>query len=323
MSETEYSIDENIYLKRGEIIIAYYEYEIDYFIPGEYELKLSTVNEISKIVKLNDKLYTRIKIPKQDEIINILSKTLEIIEKEKWFTHIDKSQQQFSRFEGVIAKSLTKFKLNENTKIGLIGELYVLNSILNLVSKKEYYDEIINGWFGFISKSRDFIFGGKCIEVKSTTNEKSIHHISNLNQVDHVDDDGGTTDLFMASIGLSKQDEGISIPSLVESIISNLDDENLQTQVLENISKYGSYGIGYNHNRMINWSQFQTKYQILFERYYDMSDPNIKLLRFSDLVGMTSLIEKSITYKIELESVIEGSENNPFSLQELVLLIFN
>lgn len=324
MNSMEYELSKETFTKKGNIIIAEYEYEIDYYIPGEYELKLPIVNEVSVIVELNGKLHTRIRIPSQNEIINFHSKWLEIIDEEKWFSDINTSQNEFSKFEEIIAKSLAKFKLDENIKIGLIGELYVLNSMLSLVSEKEKYKEIISGWFGFYSKSRDFIYAERCIEVKTTTKEKSIHNISNLNQVDPVDDDGGKTDLYLASIGVSKNEDGeISISDLVESIIVILDDDALKPIILENISNYGDQNIGYNHIRMKDWSQFQNRYEISFERYYDMSDPNIKLLRFSDISGMTSMIEKSVKYQIELENEIKGSKNNPISSKELVKLIFN
>ncbi|MDC1420244.1 PD-(D/E)XK motif protein [Euryarchaeota archaeon] len=323
MNEREYNLSEEIYSKKGNIIIAEYEYEIEYFIPGEYELKIPIVNEISKLVELNDKIHTRITIPNQDEIMNLLSKTIEIIEKDNWFSDKNKHQLEFSTFERVLAKSLTKFNLDQNTKIGLIGELHLLKSILSIKSDIEKHKEIINGWFGYISKSRDFIYGNTCIEVKTTTKSQSIHHISNLNQVDPVDDDGGITDLYLASIGISKEDEGMSIPSLVESIISLLSDDALKSIIIDNISNFGYHNIGYNHHRMKDWSQFQNKYDISFERYYNMSDSNIKILRHSDINGMTSVIGKTITYQIELGAEIFGSENNPISSQELIEIIFN
>jgi len=74
---------------------------------------------------------------------------------------------------------------------------------------------------------------------------------------------------------------------------------------------------------MKDWSQFQNRYEISFERYYNMSDPNIKLLRLSDISGMTSMIEKSVKYQIELENEVKGSKNNPISSKNLVKLIFN
>ena len=95
------------------------------------------------------------------------------------------------------------------------------------------------------------------------------------------------------------------------------------THILENISNYGTQNIGYNHLRMKGWSQFQNRYDIIFERYYYMNDPNIRVLRFSDIAGMTSMIEKSIKYQIELKNKIDGSTNNPILAIELIKLIFD
>ena len=81
--------------------------------------------------------------------------------------------------------------------------------------------------------------------------------------------------------------------------------------------------IGYNHNVMKNWTQFQDVFSINFERHYNMRDPNIKTLRFNNLTGMNAVIEKTIKYTIKLDPVIQGSINNPMDISGLVTDLFS
>ena len=73
---------------------------------------------------------------------------------------------------------------------------------------------------------------------------------------------------------------------------------------------------------MANWSQFQENYHIIFSRFYNMGDPNIKAIRFSDVLGMVAVNERTISYQINLEKTIEGSSNNPMTLEEFSNYLF-
>ena len=71
MDSLEYELSEKDITKKGNLIIFRYENEVEYYIPGEYELKLPIVNDVSKMVELNGEKYIRINIPSQKEIINL------------------------------------------------------------------------------------------------------------------------------------------------------------------------------------------------------------------------------------------------------------
>ena len=306
----------------GQLIIHSDKPDSDFFIPGEYEFRHKEVHDIQRLVKINGKIYTYLKIPYQEEIIAIIATSLEQIKDEDWFADSAQSQNQFTRFENIIAKAILSFGLDHNSKIGLIGELFLLDSILSSAPQTVKRDDIIQCWYGHATKSRDFIFGNHCIEVKSTTNEESIHHINNINQVDPRDDDGGITCLFLASVGLKLDDNGHTIPSLVASILTKVPSEERKKGFLESVRNYGIHIIGYNHVTMNQWKQFQDSYEIAFDRYYDMSDSNVKVIRFADIEQMSAVIDKTITYKIKLDTNIHGSPGNPKNLQELLTSIF-
>ena len=226
-------------------------------------------------------------------------------------------QEDFRKLEAHVRKALTKFTPDINSKIGLIGELYILLTLLgtNHLNPRD----IISSWRGHSHTSRDFIFKDTCIEVKTTTGRKSYHNINNLNQVDPRDDDGGITSLFLGSLGIELDPNGSSIVDLTNGILDKIGkDDELKEYFLTNLSAYGVNTIGYHHERMQFWEQFNQKFTVSFSRFYDMGDPNIRLIRFSDLDGMTAINEKTVSYQITLEENIVGSQNNPMKLDDFV-----
>ena len=210
------------------MLIEYLENENYYYILGYYELKSPLVHQISKRTELNNTPHTRLRVPNQKIISDIMAGVNNRVKEEKWFTeHQEPNQERFAEFETFLVKALSKFEPNQNSKIGLLGELYVLDQLLKNRNDLEART-IINAWTGHSSKSRDFILGECCVEVKTTTNSHSLHKINNLNQVDPTDDDGGVTKLYMASLGITEDSAGDSIVSLTESIIQNINDADLK-----------------------------------------------------------------------------------------------
>ena len=134
--------------------------------------------------------------------------------------------------------------------------------------------------------------------------------------------------LYGTNIGLvdllyEKTLEILQIDTNDPFIVSKIDGDELKSDFLNNVQQYGVHMIGYNHNVMKNWTQFQDVFSINFERYYNMRDPNIKTLRFNNLIGMDAVIEKTIKYTIKLEPVIQGSINNPMDIPRLVIDLFS
>ena len=61
---------------------------------------------------------------------------------------------------------------------------------------------------------------------------------------------------------------------------------------------------------MNSWEQFNIKFKINFERYYDMSDSNIKLPKNNDFDSMVHLVSKTLKFQIDLPDVVV-IDNNP------------
>ena len=135
-------------------------------------------------------------------------------------------QNSFRVIENTLESALSEpSRWHVGETIGLFGELYLLRKLARLNSG------VVNFWQGYSSKSRDFIFKSKyCVEVNNNI-EDSTHHINNLNQVDPIDEHGGGTTLYLASIGVIEDEEGTDIPSLMDSLLEEIGDEEKQRKI--------------------------------------------------------------------------------------------
>ena len=315
MSNYEVDLDSESVSEIGELIEVVYPTHINWIIPGKYEFRSKIVHDMSTNIQLNDgNDYTLIKIPRQKEIYGMLFGVIKLIYDEKWFSTKEKSKLEFSKVEEYLMKAMHKYKLDDSSIIGLIGELTVLYNMLQNCGISNI-NSVLDSWKGHSSTSRDFIFSDACVEVKTTRKSKSNHHIHGLNQVDVTDDDGGITKLFIASIGLEENDDdGVSLSRLVDKLTLLDFEEGKLDQLIDSIKSYGVNSIGYDHRLMNNWEQFNVNFKINFERYYDMSDPNIKLPKHSDFDPMSHLVTKTLKFLIDLpDVVVEGQNPKNFS----------
>ncbi len=102
-------------------------------------------------------------------------------------------------------------QLTEEQITGLFGELLVIEKML-LSGKKE--DMVISGWLGPQDNPRDFEFDNYWIEVKSTTGKDQKTEIHGLEQLSAKQG----IPLYLWLILLEKENEGISLMNLIESI---------------------------------------------------------------------------------------------------------
>ena len=313
MDDYVVNLDSKLVYVRGRLIVVENENQVDWIIPGRYGFTSKIALDMSKNIQLNGEDYTLIQIPNQDDVTALLHGVADQIEVEEWFTEAEKSKSEFSKVEHSVTKAMHKFKLNDSSIIGLIGELTVLYKMLQSCDDSEK-KSVLASWKGHSSISRDFIFNEVCVEVKTTRMSKSTHHIHGLNQVDVTDDDGGVTQLFIASIGLEEHDEGESLSDLVKKIALLDFEEGELEELINAIKSYGVNSIGYDHRLMNNWEQFNVSFKINFERYYDMSDSNIKIPKHSDFDSMIHLVTKTLKFLINLpDVVVEGQNPKVFS----------
>lgn len=244
----------------------------------------------------------------------------------------------FAVTEPLIEMVLRRLGLSEDEMLGLLGELRFLDVLLTSTNDMRKRAIALDSWRGHERGTRDFYRGSCSIEVKTTTLERSRHHINNVTQIDPrlYDSELGDEQLYLISMGfrpcLQPSDEmnSISIPSQVESILMKLGHSNssreygeLQTLFLEKVSAYGAVaGRGYDHEEMKGWAAYAARWQHQFLRIYDMSDSEINVLRREDVRRKSHVVFDSVNFEIDLPERITGDLNpqtDPFILARFFL----
>jgi hypothetical protein len=102
--------------------------------------------------------------------------------------HIKKTYTvgDFKKALDKIEAMIKKPKYNKNEIIGVWGEFFVINELINNFSSNKKREEIIKGWES--PEGRTIIDIKLCeslinIEVKTTTQDSRVHHISSINQL--------------------------------------------------------------------------------------------------------------------------------------------
>lgn len=109
----------------------------------------------------------------------------------------------------------TRSLMSETAQIGLLGELLFLQKTADALG----WPATANCWFGPDSEEHDFVLPETDVEVKSTTQEKRIHHIGSLTQLSPKP----SRKLYLVSIQLTRAGSGygaVSLPAMVASVLA-------------------------------------------------------------------------------------------------------
>ncbi len=226
----------------------------------------------------------------------------------------------FATTEPIIEVWLQQLQLGDQSILGLIGELFLLEALL-IYSPDGRQPEVIAAWRGYTHSNRDIEIPPIGIEVKTTTTGTSRHYINNPAQLELGKSTGGTTEthLFLASIGLSPADNTVgtwTLPLLVDRLLTHLDplpsDRRNATkyELLVKIEQYGGENsIGYNHTTMRDNPRYTKPCSIQFARLYDMTDDAIRALRTADINGYDNVDPQSVSYHLKLPEKVRGDLN--------------
>ena len=234
----------------------------------------------------------------------------------------------FHTTEPVIALALKRAALSNESLLGLIGELAFLNALLRSAAAASR-DDVLNAWTGSGHSTRDFQLGVVGIEVKATTGSSSNHFIHGLGQVELGESVNGEpeTSLFLLSLGIRWLDTptgGYSLPELVETIAGQLSDLTARQILLDRIRQYGGdAALGYDHRSDRHKPIFQRRFELKFERLYDLTDPAIRILRRPTIQGLDHMNGDSISFRVELPDQIRGEVNPTSGLGEIVLTVLH
>lgn len=230
----------------------------------------------------------------------------------------------FRETEPLIEMALRRVALGEDEILGLLGELRFLEILLSVPTwrSKSY---VLGSWRGFEKSERDFVLDANSIEIKATRGHASRHPVSSVGQVDPRRSDKGTPieSLHLVSMGFAAvekaddQSRPLSLPLQVDAVLSLLatkdspdDTHTLQSEFLDKVASYGgTIDRTYRHAEMHSWAVYQDAWQHRFLRIYDMTDPNIGVLRHADIAAHAHVDGGSVTFTIELPDKITGDLN--------------
>lgn len=223
----------------------------------------------------------------------------------------------FAETEPILELALRRLRMADQALVGLAGELLLLDSLCQNASDGEV-PSIISGWDGWKESLRDLVIGDAGVEVKTTTSTASSHQIHGLHQIELRDGaDGGDREsiLYLVSIGVQWASEGdtFSVPALVDSIVSRIQAAGRPDMVdmfLAHVCDYGaSSGTGYDHRSMSQDQRFARSFIVRFVRGYDMTDPNIQVLRSPEVLTHVHVALRSVAYRLDLPATVTGNLN--------------
>ncbi len=224
----------------------------------------------------------------------------------------------FQQVEGLVELALRRTALAEEHIIGLMGELLCLEAMLDAIDAPELMSSVLDMWRGY-TRERDFAIGGIGIEVKTTQSMSSSHKFSGLHQVEPgAGVDSHEQRVYLLSVGLViGGNDGQSLAELVERIVQRLGGRAqgassslapLQRRFLSEVASYGQpNSLGYDHETLRQQGIYTVRFKTNFTpRLYDLSDPNIRILRRAFL-QTTHVLADDIQFRLELEEVITPS----------------
>jgi len=224
------------------------------------------------------------------------------------------AQAAFSSVEPLIELALTRDRVTDLTLMGLIGELSFLRELLENVPASSARD-IVESWAGSAPSARDFQLGAVGVEVKTTQGASSTHSVEGVHQVElgRSNKNVVETDLFMLSLGLGwvlAEDEGTSLPELVDTVVALVPDPTDRTNLVARIKQYGGdSALGYDHDRDRYKPRYATRFYFRFERLYDLTDERLKLLSSAHLAGLSNIDPGSVAFRVVFDDRIRGEIN--------------
>lgn len=236
----------------------------------------------------------------------------------------------FRQSEQILDLVIERLRLSDGALLGLFGELLVIDALLRRASDEEL-PQVVDNWAGWTQSLRDLSWGTMGVEVKTTTRSNSTHEIHGVHQVelnDGLSVGPVETGLILVSIGVNytvAHENALSVPDLVDRICARLKEigrEDMLDVFLSRVREYGAgTGFGYDHATMSKDATFVRPIEVVFARGYDMTDPNVSVLRRSDVVTHQHVELASLRYTVDLPVKVSGDLNPTVGLQQIAKVI--
>ena len=142
-----------------------------------------------------------------------------------------------------LATELSTTALMSNSlRIGLFGELVLLNYLLD-ASKSSDYLSVLNLWTGSGKAKRDFLTKNGFVEVKTTGKPNRIHQINDIEQLRLK---GTESKGYLFSVKAKSDDSGTKhLVEMINEIRNKLVPMSLETMFDDKLENYGGEGEGY------------------------------------------------------------------------------
>jgi hypothetical protein len=233
----------------------------------------------------------------------------------------------FRQTEPIIELAIRRLRISDEAILGLAGELVLMEALCKRAGD-DVVGALVDNWHGWQKSLRDFVVGSLGIEVKTTTRQRSLHHVQGVHQVEPSVGKAsgpGESSLLLVSIGLAWEEGPFTIPVLVDSILERLRQAGRGSSVdslLAHLREYGAEsGIGYEHMSMAREPQFARSFVLQFVRGYDMSDPGIEVLRSADIEARSHVMIGTVVFEIDLPDRVAGDLNPITGVNEVARLI--
>jgi hypothetical protein len=228
----------------------------------------------------------------------------------------------FRRTEPLIEIAIQRLRIADQTILGLCGELIVLRSLVDQVAAA-HVREVLHAWAGHRDTPRDIQLGKAGLEIKTTTAATSSHHVQGVHQMEpgHGVDGAEEAAFLLASLGLSwagagDEADSATLPEIVDALLDRIRATQgvsagpIEDELLARIREYGAASeIGYDHSTMAASAAFSQRFRLSFARFYDMSDPAVRVLRSVDLEERPFIDAGSLRCRIDLPSQVTGDLN--------------
>lgn len=232
-------------------------------------------------------------------------------------------QVGLSRTEAVIALAMEQAALEDQSLVGLVGELLCLHALMSS-APSGLATAVADAWAGHDRSARDLQLGRVGVEVKTTTKLTSTHQVQGFHQIEPGASVDGVveTDLRLLSIGIAwlpaDSGEAFTLPRLVEEIAKRIERSGgSRLDFLTKVRSYGTRAGGYDHATDSDNVRYSQPFGVRFARLYDLLDPAVQVLRSDIVQGYPMTKESSVSFEVALPPVVSLPTNPVTGLTEI------
>ena len=193
-------------------------------------------------------------------------------------------------------------KLSDEAELGLVGELTVMEALLDAGVCSTV---LIESWLGPQGNLQDFEIGSGAIEVKSTISPSRF--IAKINSAEQLDNPN-LNPIFLAAVKLKQSNDSNTLPEIIRKLtskISNIDSSRIFTEKLLDVGYYDHFSENYTR-----------RFKLVTLRYLEVNDHFPKILN----VNIPNQISR-VSYDLDVDAIQSEEINISELLKKLGVLL--